>query len=1530
MLFLEGKLGNIPSKILLDTGANVNLAGRVWWDKWKATKRSLHLSAPDCKVSGAHSRKTLSLLGSARLPICFGDSACAPFTFFITTDFEGEVLLGCPTLKAWGSQVNMTGGASKISFGLFPGRTFTEYIPPPAEALLLTTRESYVVTPIDQKVSIKTEWLPKSVLQRIIETKPYTLSDKIVHELSSTEIHRLRILTGNLKPTLVLLSYAPKSLFYEFLDSLVAAPLLIEVKNEVKVLGMVGEVGTALKWRKVLASKDQLKQQLEEKLLSWLHKTSTYETLAEKIATHIINLVLSDTQPTRWTGVADHEDLDDDECYVPTKTPVKPRAPKNTLDNLLPKMKFGPVASVGMKRDTAQALLENEDILLSHNTAKVRNFEYRILLKDDDPIFIRRRQSDIELKFLNQEVAQMVADGIACETDPGHAPYVSPPLLVPKKGPDGKFTEKRFCIDYQKLNKKTIKDKYNLPNLETCLHMREGIVFSKVDLKSAFWQIPIHPEDQIKTGFYVDNKIYYFKFLPFGLTNAPACMQRLIDKVLTGVRGVWAYGYIDDIIIYSKSVEDHLAHLKDLFKRLKHFGLRIGLSKCEFFTKEMIFLGHLISHGEVRIDPSKIDGVRNFPVPETVPQLQSFLGLSGWCRRFIYDYSTLAAPLTNLLKKDAPWVWGLPQMRSFENIKKRIVERPILAQPDYSRPFILECDASNYGIGAALFQDSVAEEIHPICFISRKLISAEKNYSTREREFLSIVWACDRLKQFLWGREFTVFTDHKSLTWVFTPSQENSRINRWVRKLSPFTFEIKFKSGASNVVADALSRNPVYIIRVLPKSFHIHVLTRAQQKGEKKKSEATDKKEGPKPIPEKEVKTPKSKAIPDAKQITVEVKAKVPDSKIEVMDVSPDDEVQQEDRKEIRQLEPKSDVKHPAPPPPVPPRPVSSDLPAVAAKQYPVPLLDKKFFASVDGPYPLPDISSWKINLKMDSEYKDLIMFLENKLHPMGHSLDVHAKEKLKRLSGFFEYSNGLLYFKKSIPAGEDTFLLEVPTIFRRDLIRVHHDPPTSGHRGRDATLKAIKKYYHWPSMSNDVDKYVKDCLTCFLTKTPDPKNKGLLATFEVEILKFQVIHVDFVGPLPTTPSGNTCIFSIRDRGSGLYWGTPTKGATAEEAASILWCQWIARYGVPHKIITDKGPAFMGEVFNNTTKLMGINITHTTSYHPQSNGSVERDHRTLKAFLRSYCLKNPRDWDKSLAAFNFVINNTPRRQVGYTPNFIIFGLNPRPPTVLFDKELSVVATEDLVSEMLFKLENVQNELNITRAKLQKEYKTNFDKHHQFQDLQVGDLVYRKHDKPPTGTVRKFWVPWRGPFRIVKILENKVTAIISNDEGVEESAHTSKLVTFRRPLHEDPDLIFRDLIAQSEEILDRKDEESSPPVSSEPLRVDTFVITKLDEKSHDLWKIISITPPLGWRYKPAGKTDSGPNRLYNPVWWDPEAQKFDYITSKRMPQYVEVTEQIQDLEILITFGSLQNRKIPSQVYDKFIQIHGIAINIPYEM
>ena len=402
------------------------------------------------------------------------------------------------------------------------------------------------------------------------------------------------------------------------------------------------------------------------------------------------------------------------------------------------------------------------------------------------------------------------------------SPWNAPLLVVPKKPDVNGQVKYRVCVDFRRLNEVTIGDAFPLPNIVDILdQLGRSKYYSTLDLAHGYHQIPMSPSDRSKTAFSTDRGHFEFERMPFGLKGAPGTFQRLMNKVLIGINGIKAFVYLDDIIIYAKDLNDHSQKITEIFQRLRQYNLKLQPLKCEFLRKEVNYLGHQITDEGVKPDPQKISCVKQFPIPRNVKEVKSFLGLSGYYRRFIRNYGQIAKPLTSLLKKDVPYRWSDLCQTSFETLKNLLTQAPILQYPDFQKPFNLTCDASNYAIGCILSQGPIGKDL-PIAFASRTLNKAEINYNVTEKELTSIVWGIKVFRPYLFGQHFNIITDHRALVWLFNITDPGSRLTRWRLKLEEYQYTIHFKPGVNNTNADALSRIQVVTTRAQTSSSHHH------------------------------------------------------------------------------------------------------------------------------------------------------------------------------------------------------------------------------------------------------------------------------------------------------------------------------------------------------------------------------------------------------------------------------------------------------------------------------------------------------------------------------------------------------------------------------------------------------------------------------------------------------------------------------------------------------------------------------------
>ena len=442
----------------------------------------------------------------------------------------------------------------------------------------------------------------------------------------------------------------------------------------------------------------------------------------------------------------------------------------------------------------------NETDKLSFTNAVTHNID----TKDDVPVHTKNyRYPFCHKTEIQSQIKKLLDQNII---KPSFSPWSSPIWVVPKKLDASGKQKWRLVIDYRKLNLKTIDDRYPMPNIIDILDkLGKSNYFTTLDLASGFHQIEINKKDIPKTAFSVDQGHYEFVRMPFGLKNGPSTFQRVMDNILRKFIGKNCFVFMDDVIIYSTSLQEHVESVNKILETFQKFNLKIQIDKSEFFSKEVAFLGHIVTNEGVKPNPSKIEAIKKWPLPKTEKELRGFLGILGYYRRFLKDFAKIVKPLTIQLKKDACIDHNKEFVETFEKCKILLTSSHILQYPDFSKKFVLTTDASNFALGAVLSQGPIGQD-KPIAFASRTLSRTEENYSAIEKELLAIVWACKHFRPYLYGNKFTLYTDHQPLVWVYSIKDASSKLVRWRLKLEEFDYEIKYRPGKQNVVADGLSR----------------------------------------------------------------------------------------------------------------------------------------------------------------------------------------------------------------------------------------------------------------------------------------------------------------------------------------------------------------------------------------------------------------------------------------------------------------------------------------------------------------------------------------------------------------------------------------------------------------------------------------------------------------------------------------------------------------------------------------------------
>ncbi|CAG9134488.1 unnamed protein product [Plutella xylostella] len=703
--------------------------------------------------------------------------------------------------------------------------------------------------------------------------------------------------------------------------------------------------------------------------------------------------------------------------------------------------------------------------------------EHTINSGDAPPIHVKSyRFPECHKEEVDSQIRKMLDQNIIRSSV---SPWSAPVWVVPKKIDASGKRKWRIVIDYRRLNDVTVSESYPLPLITDILdQLGHSKYFSTLDLASGFHQILMSSKDAPKTGFTVSTNSsvsghYEFTRMPFGLKNAPTTFQRLMNTALSGLQGLHCYVYLDDCIIYSHDLESHMSKLTLVFDRLRKFNLKLQPDKCEFLRREVAYLGHIITDKGVSPNPEKVKAVTEFPKPTNVKQIKSFLGLVGYYRRFIENFSKLTKPLTALLKKDVPFEWSSEQDTAFQILKEKLTTAPLLQYPDFSAPFVITTDASNYAVGAVLSQGEIGKD-KPVAYASRTLNKPEGNYSTTEKELLAIIFAVKTFRPYLFGRKFKIVTDHRPLVWLFNVKDPGSRLIRWRLKLEEYDYEIVYKQGRLNSNADALSRCPVNAIDVSN-------LTHSSY--------------------EKYFKDQFTNKIPTPNTVIEEHTQGLYLSKINniACPVSLDFDFSLPHCEEIlSQLDNSTEL-------------LNSEREPFTIRC--VNDNNKNYYFLFT-----------KVHHYEETKFKDiynLLIKLRDQLltdNPditdlaLSDFTDPFSKLNYTKIYNMIAYIFHDTKIKIHIYKNQLIYPtpVEVPKILKEN-----HDSTIAGHPGSKRMFNRIKAAYYWKGMRSDIENYVKKCKLCQINKPLRKSNKAPMEITSTSTKPFERLALDIVGPLP-------------------------------------------------------------------------------------------------------------------------------------------------------------------------------------------------------------------------------------------------------------------------------------------------------------------------------------------------------------------------------------------------------------------------------
>jgi hypothetical protein len=1034
------------------------------------------------------------------------------------------------------------------------------------------------------------------------------------------------------------------------------------------------------------------------------------------------------------------------------------------------------------------------------------------------------RQSPAMQQIITEEVDKWFKHGVIRDSN---SPWSSPIVMVKKK--NGTW---RMCIDYRKLNLCTVSDVYPLPPIDTLLYkLQDCGYFTALDLQAAYNQIAIHEDDIQKTAFTHTTGFYEFIRGPYGLKNLPATFQRLMQMVISGNPN--ALAYLDDILIFSVNLEQHCQHLFEILGKISKHGLKVNLDKCELVRNKVKYLGHIVSKSSVMVDPTKVQGVRDMPVPTNVKEVQKYLGIVNYYRTFIKDFSKIAAPLYRLERKDTEWEWRSEQQNAFIKLKNSLMEAPVLVMPDYTKPFTIQTDASTEGIGAVLSQVHIHNNKSmdkPCAYASRSLKEAEKNYPATHLELLAIMFAIHKFRHFVQGNKFYIQTDHKPLEGILKTKDLSGRLGRWIMKLADYDFDIVYRQGQANANADALSRLVLGMRKKKPMDM-IESGSSDNYYEIEKILDHRDRKIKGKTVREYKIKwkgypssantwEPQTNitaaALREYKYMLKDKRAKYntttnpihsdaainisknsdktinPSSEISDSNIieskysnnlDDDDLIENDDES----IDAEELYRHTTP---------DMVKTNVNTKESVVPTrIDKPNTRTSTKQYRYNNLAERDLinEQRKDKSYLPIIDYLTNRHE--GYTTK-QLNEMQLQAQHYVILDNKLYYLHltggKSIKSNNLILRICIPKAYISKILNELHDNIISGHLSYIKTLSRAMNMYYWPNMNSNIKNYCQSCEICAKRKVPHRQMNIPMQSPQMDLYAnygpCESLHIDAIGPFLVS-NKNLYILTIVDAYTRFGLAFAITNVTTRIIATTIIQKWISIFGMPKSILADNGSGFGSKIMRMIMHLLGIKMRYSLPYHPQSNGICERLNGMIVNMLAAYTVDDHSSWSKYIPQITFGYNTSVHTTTGYTPYYTLFGREAHigSQAVLTNQ----IVDEDLsypkyVKDLKDIMANVHsNIVDRVQEQMNKRTEQNEQKASTFTPYKVGDKVYvyhlpysvKKYEK-----MKKLSLPYRGPYTVTKIY-NEVSYQCQDDQtGAIIKTHITRMKPYvdRKP------------------------------------------------------------------------------------------------------------------------------------------------------
>ena len=764
-------------------------------------------------------------------------------------------------------------------------------------------------------------------------------------------------------------------------------------------------------------------------------------------------------------------------------------------------------------------------------------------------------------------------------------------------------------------------------------------IFSTIDLRSGYYHISLTRESRAKSAFVVPMGNWQFKRTPFGLSQAPAYFQLLIDKVLMGCSS-FAMGYLDDIIIFSKTEEEHLQHLEEIFVRLRKFGLKMKREKCSFFKKHIQYLGHLVSERGFEPLPEKLESICKMPAPRTAKEVKQFLGLIGYYQKFVLRFCGYFRPLTKLTHHNVVFEWTDQCSKAFNHLRELLMEYPILRYPDPKQGYILYTDASGIEWSGVLTQEHLDEKgkgkNHPICYVSGQFRGSQLNWTALTKEAYAIYMSVQRLSFYVTDAEVTIRSDHLPLKKFLNKQTMNSKVNNWVVELEQFRLHLEWIPGTQNLLADSLS----HLLNVVPDA--------------QKTKEPEDQEFG---------------SYCFEKLEPAKVMEKVSREVIELTDNSEYQNDSQESRKTLEKSgkkENNTDEKE------------TQDADSKFSEHSPnlqtepaVKTFEMKFDEKpmetqtmLSGSKSREDSQKSQTNpcveitehenlkeIKLPLKPKQLQQLQKNDTYCRDVAKKLHKDTELQKI---FIKEEGVLY-RLWIEDGRTFKCILVPQVLQDFMIILAHD--YSSHNGSRRTYNCLRRQYYWPGIRKQIFRHCKTCKECVLQNQRQPEK--CFGHFDSPDLPMEFICMDLVGPIhPPSRRGNKYVLTVIDMLTGFTIAVPIKNKNAETICKAYRDNIYCVFGGSSRMLTDNGSEFKNKEMQEVCDTLDLKHIFSPVYMPQSNGCLEGWHRFFKACIAKHIHGGGVEWDElvplAVSAYNFF----PCQSSKESPFILMFGRDP--------------------------------------------------------------------------------------------------------------------------------------------------------------------------------------------------------------------------------------------------------------------------------